>query len=132
MAMIKGFLVDVDNGVCEARTVEDELESYYKMLNCSCIDITLRELGFGSERYFEFICDDEGTFKPDPICSAVNVIGRGMFVGNLFITGRTTPEGELTSLTDDDVEYIKSFLITTGTIQHPEPYTLIHQVEYPR
>lgn len=130
--MIRGFLLDVQNGIAEERTVADKLDSYYKMLNCSCIDITIRKLGYSGNRYFEFVVDDEGTFKPDPIISAVDNYGRGMFVGNLFITGRTDEEGNLTSLTDKDIKYIERFLMYSGTERHPEPYVMLDQVEYAR
>lgn len=130
--MIRGFLLDVENGVAEERTVPDKLDSYYKMLNCSCIDITIRKLGYSGNRYFEFVVDDEGMFKTEPIISAVDNYGRGMFVGNLFITGRTDEEGNLTSLTDKDVNYIKRFLMLEGTERHPEPHIMLDQVEYAR
>jgi len=55
-----------------------------------------------------------------------------MLVGNLFITGRTDEEGNLTSLTDKDVKYIERFLMLEGTERHPEPHLMLDQVEYAR
>ena len=132
MAKIRGYLIDVENKVYEERTVDDCIDSYYEMLNCGCVDIAVRKLGYCGKRYFEFVIDDEGALKPDPIISAVDNYGRGMFVGNIFIAGLSDGEGNLTSLTDKDVKYIERFLMYSGTVRHPEPYLMLDQVEYAR
>ena len=120
--MIRGFLLDVQNGIAEERTVVDSLDSYYKMLNCSCIGINRRVIG--CEQY-EIICDEEGTLKDDPKPSACNKAYRMMFVGSIFVTGLNDDDGNLTSLTDSDVKQIA---------QHVEylPNAVLCGVEYPR
>lgn len=106
MSKIKGILIDVEEGL-EAKRMEiiDSLDTYYEILKCSCIDIANRDIG--GKRY-DIVCDDEGLFKDAVYPSA---IGRGknvMLVGNIFIAGVADDEGELTSLTDDDVDNIMS------------------------
>lgn len=40
-----GVLVDVENKKVEAIEIADDLEKYYEILNCTCIDIVQRRIG---------------------------------------------------------------------------------------
>lgn len=127
---ILGVLVDVENEKVEAMEIEDELDSFYKILNCSCIDIVVRNIGGRHRKAFDIICDDEGLFKESPKISAVDNFGHTQLVGNLFITGTADKEGNLTSLTELDVEYIKSKVLKMPTRKHPKGYPMLTQCEY--
>jgi hypothetical protein len=98
---VKGVLIDVESALNGASVMEvvDELDTYYEILKCSCIDIVNRQIG---EKRYDIVCDDEGLFKDQIRPSA---FGRGktvMLVGNLFIAGEANEDGELTSLSEDE------------------------------
>ena len=121
-----GLLLDIKNN--KTQVVEAEgLEQYYELLDCSLIDIVQRRIG---RKRFEIICDDEGTFKEDYKISAINNLGQPMLVGSLLICGRADMEGELTSLTDDEITYIKERIQKMCTKTHPEGYLMLTQCEY--
>lgn len=107
MNNITGILLDVQKNCLSAVTVPDKLESYYELLNCDCIDIIVRKI---DGRYFNIVCDDEARLKEHPILSAVSLTEeRGDLYGSLFVVGQTDDDGNLTSLTDMDVEYIMNY-----------------------
>lgn len=102
---IRGYFIDVVNARCGERTVADDLDTYYQMLNCDCIEIVKRRIG---KKDFQIICDESGTLKENFIVSAITWDGGAALVGNLFVTGLADDEGELTDLTDEDVKFIGS------------------------
>lgn len=77
---ITGVLVDVTTRTAAKVTVEKDLDSYYKILNCRCIDIVRR--GIGGKRFY-IICDDEALLTSSPRVSAVGIDGEMMLAGNL-------------------------------------------------
>lgn len=86
--------------------IENTLEALQKFTNASAIDIVERD--FDGERLC-VVCDDEGLLKLNPQPSAIWwPSGKVAFVGNLIITGRADAEGELTSLTLEQVKKIFS------------------------
>ena len=93
------------------------LEDYYKLIGCKWVEIVSRRIG---KKYYEIICDEEGTFVEDPLISAIDDFGRVMFVGNLIISGGVDEEGELTDLTDNDIRYIKKRIQTLDTRKHED------------
>lgn len=106
-----GFLVDVeDPQMTRGVEIEDSLATYYNLLNCDCIDIVVRTIG-GKE--FDIVCDDEGLFKQFPRVSAVDEKSRPMLVGNLLFLHHNE-EGEMTGLSEDDVEHLIKHLVTVG------------------
>ena len=123
MKNIVGILVDVENDVIVPMAIEDDIETYYRILNCDCIDITMRTIG---GRAFDIVCDDEGLLKAHPKVSAFNKAGEPMLVGNLFLCHH---EGEeLSSITEDDVKHISKHvgLATRGD----EVYRCLGDVDY--
>ena len=95
----------IDTRTKEVRVVNPAgLEDYYNLIGCDLVDIVTRRIG---RKVYEVICDDEGTFCEDPLISAIDDLGRVMFVGSLIITGKVDDEGELTDLTANDIRYIK-------------------------
>lgn len=99
---ITGVLVDVTVGTVAKVTVEKSLESYYRILNCRCIDIVRRGIG---GRRFDVICDDEALFTDSPRASMVNADGKMMLAGNLFVV-QTDGADDLQSLTEDEIRHV--------------------------
>ena len=102
---MKAYLLDVHNN--RARTVEvgdeDRLEEYYKLLNCSTIDITSRQI---EGKYFDIVCDDEGLFNEPVKVSALDSNGEPALVGSLLFCNYDGDGGE-TSLTDEDIALLR-------------------------
>lgn len=131
MSKLSGVLIDTEKRIARSVTIEDELDEFYKILNCSTIDIVQRRIGSGrSKKSFSIVCDDEGTFVEDPKISAINNLGSGMLVGNLFITGLSDDEGNLLSLAPEDLNYILRRCQKMPTRKHPEGLMILTQCEY--
>lgn len=99
---IRGVLVDVNTGRISDTTVDKNLEAYYEILNCRCIDIVSRTI---CGRNFDIICDDEAMLTENPIPSAVNQDGNIDLHGNLFIV-RFNGVDDVESLTPADIDFI--------------------------
>ena len=50
--------------------------------------------------------------------------------GNLFICNSDYENGELTSLTDDDIKYLSCFIKPQATNRYRKPYPMLHQCEF--
>lgn len=127
MGKITGIFVDTKNKTASAITVDDELETYYKLLDCKWIEIAPRKIG---NSIVNIICDEEGLLKQDPLMSAVDGIGNGMLAGSLFITGLTDDEGDLTSLAEEDQKQVLGKCMVLPTRQHPEGLMMVTECEY--
>ena len=125
--LLRGVLVDVENEKVSVVEIPDELDEFYKILNCSCIDIVTRKIG---RKRFEIVCDDEGTFKGTPKISAIDKLGNVQLVGNLFIVGSEVIDGELTSIPVTDEPYVLSMIVKMGTRKFPAGYPMLTQCEY--
>lgn len=119
-------LIDVEKEETSMLTIDDDLDTYYKLLNCSTIDIVTREIG---GKRFDIICDDEGTFKCPQKISAINDLGMPMLVGNLIICGEADKEGYCTSLSTDDALHIMKYVQNMSTINFPNGYPMLTQCE---
>ena len=65
MRYISGMYIDKDSYMIT--TVPDELQSYYKLLGCSCIEAPSIKV---DGRYFDVICDEEALCRGDiPRCT---------------------------------------------------------------
>ncbi len=88
----------------EVLEIEDELDTYYKLIGCDCIDIITR---IWRKRRYTVICDDMGFYKPNLKVAIWDETKRDIpIVGNVVICGAGDVEGNLTSLTDEDVEIL--------------------------
>ena len=125
MKQLTGVLIDTEAREARILTIKDELDEFYKILNCETIDIVKRRVGRSE---VNIICDDEGTFREDPKISAIGNLGNVMLVGNLFVVGIEDNEGELTSL--DNPENILRKCRMTPTRQHPEGLMMLTQCDY--
>ena len=104
--------------------IEDKLPVFYELIGCQYIDIVRRKIG---DKYYDVICDDEGTFKENPIVSAVDTQFKPMLVGNLIIS-KADGEGELIDLSEDDIKQILRHAKTYFTFNH-NTYTAL-QMSY--
>ena len=127
MGKITGIFVDTENKKTSVLTVDDELETYYKLLNCSLIEIVPRKIG---NSIVNIICDEEGLLINDPLMSAVDSAGNGMLAGSLFITGLTDDEGALTSLTEEDQQQVLGKCVVLPTRKHPEGLMMVTDCGY--
>lgn len=98
--------------------IEDNLDVFYELIGCRCIDIVHRKIG---HKYFDVICDDEGLFKDDPIVSAIDTNFHHMLVGNLIVS-KSDGEGNLIELSDEDIKQI---------LRHTKTYFTLDNKVYP-
>ena len=124
---MKYLLLDVENR--EVKTVEaNDLDDYYKIIGCRCIDIVSRSIG---DIRVEIVLDDEGALLEHPKISAIDIDGTPMLYGNLLVaSGRVTDDGELTELTETEVEEIKDNVAIITTSVYKEPYPALVEVDY--
>lgn len=125
--LLRGVLVDVENEKVSVIEIPDDLDEFYKILNCSCIDIVVRRIG---HKPFNIVCDDEGLFKDPQKISAIDNLGQVQLVGNLFIVGGAVDDGELTGLTKTEAAFILSKVQRMGTRKFPAGYPMLTQCEY--
>ena len=111
---MKAYLIDTEAKEARIVEVDDEnhLTEYYKLLNCSLIDIARRKVG---GKYFDIILDDEGLFTESPIVSAIDSNGDPALVGNLLFCNHDGQGGE-TSLTDQDIALLQEFTTTVDVV----------------
>lgn len=79
----------------------------------------------------EIVCDDEGTFVEHPKVSAVDALfGLPSLYGNLLVAGGEVIDGELTELTEKEIEYLKKFIIEVTTPIYKEPFKVFSEMDY--
>lgn len=123
---MKMLLLDVYNN--EVKVVEaNGLEDYYKYIGCSVIDIVRRKIG---DLTVEIVCDDEGTFVEHPKVSAIDIVGQPCLYGNLLVAGGEVIDGNLTELTEKEIEYIKQFITEVKTRFYKEPFKVFWEIDY--
>ena len=124
---MKYLLLDVKNR--EVKTVEaNSLDDHYELIGCRCIDVIHRRIG---DVEVEIVLDDEGALVDNPKISAIDIDGTPMLFGNLLIaSGRVTDDGELTELTETEVEEIKDNVATITTSVYKEPYPVFVEMDY--
>lgn len=115
------LLIDTELDKPKVIDIPDELNEYYKHLKCSTIDITMRKVG---GRDFDIICDDEGLFTDHPIITAIYQDFSPALVGNLIFAHHNS-EGEMTALSDEDVEIIKQNTIITYNLDAMEAHSIV-------
>lgn len=101
--VIRGVLIK-DGTIQEVRLM-DELGTYYATLGCDLIDIVRRKI---KGKDFAIVCDEEGLYKENSHISMMDSrYQTPLLVGNLFICNMGQ-RGNLKSLTESDVELVKS------------------------
>ena len=124
---MKMLMLDVekrDVKMVEANCIDD----YYELIGCRYIDIVRRTIG---DVEVEIVLDDEGALVEHPKVSAIGIDGTPMLYGNLLIaSGRVTDDGELTELTEAEVDEIMDNVATITTSVYKEPYPALVEVNY--
>ena len=124
---MKYLVLDVENRVVEV-VEANTLDDYYRLIGCRCIDIVSRTIG---DVRVEIIIDDEGALVNNPKVSAIDIDGTPMLFGNLLVaSGRVTEDGELTELTQEEVDEIMDNIYTTTTSVYKEPYPVFVEMDY--
>ena len=124
---MKMLLLDVEKR--DVKMVEaNGLDDYYKLIGCDYVDIIHRRIG---DVEVEIVLDDEGLLVENPKPSAISVDGTPWLFGNLLIaSGRVTDDGELTELTEYEVDEIMDNVATISTSVYTEPYPAFVEVDY--
>ena len=123
------LMIDVENR--KVKLVEaNGLKDYYKLIGCMTVDIVHRTIGDDIE--VEIVIDDEGALVESPKVSAISPEGTPALYGNLLIaSGRVTDDGELTELTETEIEALMTWYIATITTSvYKEPYPALVEVDY--
>ena len=124
---MKMLLLDVEHR--EVKLVEaNGLNDYYNFIACDYVDIIHRRIG---DVEVEIVLDDEGALVDKPKVSAIDIDGTPMLYGNLLVaSGRVTEDGELTELTEAEVDEIMENVATITTSIHKEPYPVFVEIDY--
>ena len=125
---MKMLMIDVENR--KVKLVEaNGLKDYYKLIGCRTIDIVHRTIGDDIE--VEIVIDDEGALVESPKVSAISIDGTPMLFGNLLVaSGRVTEDGELTELTQEEIDEIMDNIATITTSVYKEPYPVFVEMDY--
>lgn len=131
---ITGFFIDPETNTAEPRTVDNTPAAFYKLLDCSSLEVVERSIGARrrSSRVFYILCDEEGALVDDPKISAINDLGDPMLVGPLFIVKGDDYTPEFTSLTTEEMAFIRWHVHHLRTRLHPEGWQTLTTCEYPR
>ena len=122
---MKMLLLDVKNR--EVKMVEaNELDDYYRLIGCRTIDIVSRSIG---DVRVEIVIDDEGALVDKPKVSAIGIDGTPMLFGNLLVASGRVIDGELTELTQEEIDEIMDNIATTTSV-YKEPYPLFVEMDY--
>ena len=115
---MKMLMIDVENR--KVKLVEaNGLKDYYKLIGCRTIDIISRSI---SDVRVEIVIDDEGALVESPKVSAISPEGTLALYGNLLIaSGRATEDGDLTELTEAEIDEIMGNVATITTSVYKEP-----------
>ena len=124
---MKMLMLDVENK--DVKMVEaNSLDDYYKLIGCNYVDIIHRRIG---DVEVEIVLDDEGLLVNAPKPSGISIDGTPVLFGNLLIaSGRVTDDGELTELTEEEVDEIMDNVATITTSVYTEPYPVFVEVDY--
>ena len=124
---MKMLMLDVENK--DVKMVEaNGLDDYYKLIGCNYVDIIHRWIG---DVEVEIVLDDEGLLVNAPKPSGISIDGTPVLFGNLLIaSGRVTDDGELTELTEEEVDEIMDNVATITTSIYTEPYPVFVEVDY--
>ena len=101
---MKAVFLNTDSHEIRVVDIEDRLDVFYEMIGCSTIEIPRRFIG---KKLYSIICDEEATFVKDPVPSMIDHKGNILILGSLIVCGKPDEEGNLTSLTDEDIERIR-------------------------
>lgn len=97
---MRGLLI---KGLSVTDVHANELDDYYRLLEVDTIDIVTRKI---NGKYFDIVCDDEALFKTYPVPTVFDTDKQPMIFGNIIIAGLADDAGNMTDLTDEDINRI--------------------------
>ena len=120
-------MLDVKNR--EVKFVQaNNIDDYHILIGCEYIDIVSRHIG---DVKVEIVLDDCGALVNKPKVSGIGIDGTPMLFGNLLIaSSRVTEDGELTELTEYEVDEIMENIATITTSVYKESYPVFVEVDY--
>ena len=80
--LITVYFIDAQNMSCKLMEIENNLETFYKLINTDAIQIVARKI---NGKMTQIICDEEGKLKQHQYISAVSEEHNETLVGNLII-----------------------------------------------
>ena len=83
--------------------IPDDFREYQRRIGCDCITIVQRSI---NGKLYELVCDDEALLKSGQYPCAQNQDFDELIYGNIVIVGPADRDGNLTSLSQDDVKNI--------------------------
>ena len=102
---VRALILDVKKNEVRDEVIEKDFDNYYKIIGTDMVELPKYRVG---GRVFEFVCDEEGLLKADPITSGFGKNGNGMLVGNLIITGPNSR-----NLTDETIAHLRKYVVNT-------------------
>lgn len=112
---MKCYKIDKD-GAAKAIDITANLESYYREIECDCIDIACLTV---DGHPFDFIVDDVGLLKENPIVTVIEASGFApRLVGTVLVFG--CGEYDIRGLTDDEVELLEESTLTVTVSRNDE------------
>ena len=112
----------------EVVEIPNDIDKFYEIIGCRCIDIATRRIG-EKKKYYDIIVDDEGLLVDNPRVSAIDSNLKAMLVGNLIITNYND-EGETTTLTNEDIAYLSQYVEKLFNFRTYEYQWLLTEVNY--
>lgn len=112
----------------EVVEIPNDIDKFYEIIGCRCIDIATRRIG-EKKKYYDIIVDDEGLLVDNPRVSAIDSNLKAMLVGNLIITNYND-EGETTTLTNEDIVYLSQYVEKLFNFRTYEYQWLLTEVNY--
>lgn len=80
--LITVYFIDAQNMSCKLMEIENNLETFYKLINTDSIQIVARII---NGKMTQIICDEEGKLKENQLISASSSDFKETLVGNLII-----------------------------------------------
>ena len=103
----------------------DDLDTLYQLIGCDTIDIVLRKIG---GKPYQIILDDEGLFANKPVLTMADPENKDdIIVGTVVIAGKADENGDLTSVTEEDVQHIENYIYYGVTCDKDERSNIIDE-----
>lgn len=93
-------------------SVKDDLDDLQQAVRADCIEIIGRRVG-PEKRGYAIVCDEEGMLRGRDLTAVYTGIRAPALVGDLLIL-RMREDGDLDSLTEDDLGYIAQHIRTVN------------------
>ncbi len=126
--------LNVNDNFVEIKNIKDDLQVFYDMIDCRCVEMPERRIGNVGTHYFNIICDEEALLKEQPTISAVDNSMQPMLFGNLIICKVNYNTGNLKGLTEKEAEYVMKHIrnVTATNVRTLEKTTrwMLVECEY--